>query len=740
MICPHDSAMAETVSLCLSYITESSNESLKSFDSGAAADDAINLLRTKATNGSVEALDVSYRSPVQLIEIFSSISTNKQDQTTKMDERALKREIKKAWSVTSSHSFEKGESSGTHSSTPKSTEVVKETNSVGDGNQNVVAPPRSSQVTQENFLHGDLGTDEDVELEMLIKRAFRLPLTDGLELTRLTVAETQYTNKGKEPVRPSVADTSSFDLGAAQNDKETLQNNNDSIKLPLRSALKKKSVSSTRLAAQRSSSTRSQESDQSTAKMMVQFESHKVENGLHTSEGAIEPDGTWDINQNHSDDNNSQTYTSDDDDQERDDEDWKEMLENFRKNAPASAITVRPYTSPLTGEDVFLFNHGIVIPRKDTSKLVYGVAIPGKILRQKEKRWSSTFEFLVTLSKANLDTLEIETANADMIRMLILDDAEESYRKSRYGDYTWIGILKERKRRFDPDTQSRLSIFYPSQWRRHGLVLSEGQNPPENSCKFRMMTLCGKVLHQWYVRCDARKGFEPRNLIARISCGGDGKCEKSLTWEPESGPKAHSDSVKRWTEIDPDREGVGLPDLFYPFMKLWIIEGPPREEPPLACMKINCVTRCGLVKSKIRLLCPRHISKNPKCVGGEFTMLIDRGCALRDDINRCDEKTACEGYIAWVDARLGLPLESLTVKQANDLDRLHTTLVSAYRRETRYMGSFLKHRDSEKKWRDVIYNHVEFYEMLYNWGLRTIQYPKDLRVVPVQTEDFPPES
>ena len=96
-----------------------------------------------------------------------------------------------------------------------------------------------------------------------------------------------------------------------------------------------------------------------------------------------------------------------------------------------------------------------------------------------------------------------------------------------------------------------------------------------------MMTLCGKVLHQWYVRCDARKGFEPRNLIARISCGGDGKCEKSLTWEPESGPKAHSDSVKRWTEIDPDREGVGLPDLFYPFMKLWIIEGPPREEPPL---------------------------------------------------------------------------------------------------------------------------------------------------------------
>ena len=42
----------------------------------------------------------------------------------------------------------------------------------------------------------------------------------------------------------------------------------------------------------------------------------------------------------------------------------------------------------------------------------------------------------------------------------------------------------------------------------------------------------------------------------------------------------HHDSIKCWTEIDPDREGVGLPDLFYPFMKFWIIEGPPREEPP----------------------------------------------------------------------------------------------------------------------------------------------------------------
>ena len=157
-----------------------------------------------------------------------------------------------------------------------------------------------------------------------------------------------------------------------------------------------------------------------------------------------------------------------------------------------------------------------------------------------------------------------------------------------------------------------------------------------------------------------------------------------------------------------DREGVGLPDLFYPFMKFWIIEGPPGEEtPPVGqlletrktrvfprkgpitetnnsdelsqgCMKINCVTRCGLVKSKIRLLCPRHISKTPKC---------------------------------------------------NGLDRLHATLVSAYTKETRRMGSFLKHKNSEKKWCDVIYNHVDYYEMLFRWGLRGIQYPEGISVV-----------
>lgn len=95
-----------------------------------------------------------------------------------------------------------------------------------------------------------------------------------------------------------------------------------------------------------------------------------------------------------------------------------------------------------------------------------------------------------------------------------------------------------------------------------------------------MVTLCGKVLYQWYVRCDRRRAFGPRDIIARTSCGEDGICEKSLNWEPESGPIIHNDSIKRWTEIDPDRERVGLPDLFYPFMKFWITDGPPREEPP----------------------------------------------------------------------------------------------------------------------------------------------------------------
>lgn len=146
-------------------------------------------------------------------------------------------------------------------------------------------------------------------------------------------------------------------------------------------------------------------------------------------------------------------------------------------------------------------------------------------------------------------------------------------------------------------------------------------------------------------------------------------------------------------------------------------------------MRINCVTRCGLVKGKIRLLCPRHISKNAKCIGGEFTMLIDRGCALRDDIDRCDEQIVCEGYLTWLNARLGLQAENLSVKQANDLDRLHTTLVAAYNKETDCMGSFLKHKYSEKKWRDVIYNHVDYYEMLFGWGLTSIRFPEGLSVI-----------
>lgn len=115
-------------------------------------------------------------------------------------------------------------------------------------------------------------------------------------------------------------------------------------------------------------------------------------------------------------------------------------------------------------------------------------------------------------------------------------------------------------------------------------------------------------------------------------------------------------------------------------------------------------------------------------------MLIDRGCGSRDDIHRCDEKTVCEGYLDWIRANLGLPVDKLSLKQVDELKKLHATLNSAYKQETKGMGSFLKHQHSEKKWKDVIYNHVEMYNMLFDWGLRTIHYPEGLSVV--RAENF----
>ncbi|EED13616.1 hypothetical protein TSTA_098730 [Talaromyces stipitatus ATCC 10500] len=728
--------MAETVSLCLSYITESSDESLRSLDSSVTADDAINILKaTKTKDGHVEAVDVSslpYRSPFQWIEILSSMYAGKQEKTPKMDMTALEREPKKTKSVSSSRSFERGESSGTHTSTHKSTEAPSEVIAAGDMDRKAENHMRSSQSNPHEASCPDLGPGDAFELDVLIKRAFRLSVTDAdgsEEFTRLKVAETLYTNKGKEPIRPTAAENPSISAKVDQ----SVGGNFQTIKRkhPLRSALKK-SKPSIGIISERQPSLSSAQSDHSESRTMVQFQSHEA----HEQVGAnqhnmekIQTDETGKSDYDGRDDEDSEDSRFEEEDQQHEDKELLDQLDALLKSGPKSAITVRPYTNLTTGRDVFLFNHGIVIPQRITGKLAYGVAIPGKIFRQKKNRYSSTFAYLIALSKANLDVLDIGIGDIDLIRSLILDDAEEAYRKTVYGENTWIGIMKERKRRYDPDTRSWMSIFYPSQWRRHGLVLLEGQNPPENSCKFRMVTLCGKVLYQWYVRCDQRRAFGPRNIIVKISCGEDDKCEKFLDWEPEHGPFIHSDSVKCWTEIDPDREGVGLPDQFYPFMKFWIIEGPPKDEPPPGCMKINCVTRCGLVKSRIRLLCARHISKNPKCIGGEFTMLINRGCALRDEIDRCDEKTVCEGYLAWLDARLGLPLEELSVKKANDLDRLHTTLVAAYNRETRRMGSFLKHKDSEKKWLDVIYNHVDYYEMLFKWGLRSIECPEGLSVV-----------
>lgn len=120
-------------------------------------------------------------------------------------------------------------------------------------------------------------------------------------------------------------------------------------------------------------------------------------------------------------------------------------------------------------------------------------------------------------------------------------------------------------------------------------------------------------------------------------------------------------------------------------------------------------------------------------MGGEFTMLIDRGCGLRDEVDRCDEKTVCEGFLDWIYAKLGLPIEELTPKQLNGLGKLHATLVSIYKLETQRMGSFLRHEDSEKEWRDVIYNHIDLYDMLFTWGLRSIEYPQSLSVVPAES-------
>lgn len=106
-----------------------------------------------------------------------------------------------------------------------------------------------------------------------------------------------------------------------------------------------------------------------------------------------------------------------------------------------------------------------------------------------------------------------------------------------------------------------------------------------------MVTLCGQVLHQWYVRCDKKRAFGPRDIIVKISCGQGDRCEKSLSWEPEDGPLTHENSVTRWTEIDPDKEGATLYKKFYPFMKSWMIEGAPKEEPPPVCTSLGIGSR-----------------------------------------------------------------------------------------------------------------------------------------------------
>lgn len=396
-----------------------------------------------------------------------------QDSPIKMNQRSLGRDTKKARSVGSGHTVERGEASGSQLFPEKSMETVMEANKSSDLNSLVQITEGSVETRSKQTSFEDVCTGDDIELEVLIKRAFRLSLTDGLEFARLTVAETQYTNKGKEPIRPVITETSSFFASTCRNDEEDPSSSNIN-KRPLQPAPKRNSISSTRFVAIRRLSTQSTKLDQSTAKTVVRYESREVDKSTELFESdnkRVPMDDSWKSNASGSNNSDSECDISEDEDQE-----LRHQLDCILKNSPASAITVRPYISSMTGQDVLLFNHGVVIPRKDVSKLIYGIAIPGKIFRQKKSRYSSTFAFLVALSKANLDILGIGTANTDLIRTLILVDAEEVYRKGKYGDYTWISIAKERKSRYDPDTRPWFSMFYPSQWRRHGLVLPEGQN------------------------------------------------------------------------------------------------------------------------------------------------------------------------------------------------------------------------------------------------------------------------
>jgi hypothetical protein len=130
----------------------------------------------------------------------------------------------------------------------------------------------------------------------------------------------------------------------------------------------------------------------------------------------------------------------------------------------------------ITGKRNELFNQRVEIPHQGVGKLIYGVAIPGKILGRKESPYLSTSTLLIATAKAKLDVLGIRTTRYEKIRTLILEDAEEVYREARYGNLTWLGIVQERKQRYDPETREWKFFLRPSQWRQHGRVLPEGQD------------------------------------------------------------------------------------------------------------------------------------------------------------------------------------------------------------------------------------------------------------------------
>ncbi|OKL60674.1 hypothetical protein UA08_03956 [Talaromyces atroroseus] len=660
--------MAETLFLCLSYIAESSHEPSESFQGNFANDYPVEQLGTKNKYESNDIMDVSSMAyhqslqPSRWIEIFSSAYKAPQNQISTMT--LPNKSLPKPRSVRDNLSFEMGESSRNPFLSHRATESASVDTGSGSASSKGAENPKPDRVDQASSssqiaANGDIGAEGDVELDALIRRVLGSSLmeADQTKASAEHLSEgTTVLGKGKQPMRPAVIDISLLE-GNIDRTRDANQVNGKG-KQPVRSALEQpfspyripsqergkswlpsSNVSNLHAActtAQSASGQFNNEQDYIQRNKMI---GHGRNGNIDSTEDQSEEDEEY----------------NDNNDCNLDDVELNGLLQTVLNANPGSAISVKSYTSPATGQDVFLFNHGI------------------------------------------------RTRNIELVRTLILEDAEEAYRIEKYGYNTWLGIVKERKNRYDPETRQWKSILYPSQWRRHGLVLPEGQD----------------ILHQWFVRCDNKRAFGPREIIAEVSCGQDDKCEKSSSWEPESGPLIHDNSVKRWVEIDPDKEGASLSKKFYPFMKFWMIEGPPKwESPP-----------CGLVKSRIRLLCQRHISKKLKCIGGEFTMLIDRGCALRDDIHRCDEKTVCEGYLDWVQAKLGLPVDKLTPTQVHELRKLHADLTLAYEKDIKGMGSFYKHERSEKKWKDVIYNHVDLYNMLFDWGLRTIRYPEGLSVV-----------